>query len=155
IPSFEATWDPTESSDIDGTPAAQKKVDAADLAVAVKEHDEAVRNAPPKQLASKDLVRKSHKYWDGYQTDMIREVFDGGFGAAIDEHPLFQQLFCTYVEMYSAKYAALLPADHQTVTITRYSTKPDGNGGYTKVADSTATVKVDSRFAAKYRQFAE
>jgi hypothetical protein len=155
IPTFEATWDATESSDIEGTLAAQKKVDAPDLAVTVKERDEAVNNAPPKQLASKDLVRKSRKYWDGYQTDMIREVFDGGFGAAIDEHPLFQQLFCTYVEMYSAKYAALLPAKHEPVSITRYSTKPDGNGGYIKVPESTSTIQVDSRFAPKYRQFAE
>ena len=155
IPSFEATWDPTESSDIEGTIAAQKRVDAAELAAALKERDEMVRNAPPKQLASKDLVRKSRKYWDGYQTDMIREVFDGGFGAAIDENQQFQFLFTTYVEMYSAKYAALLPANHERVTITRYSTKPDGNGGYIKVADSTSTVEVDSRFAPKYRQFAE
>ena len=118
-PKFEATWDATESADIKGVIAAQKAVDAADYAAAMKARDETMKNAPPKQLASKDLVRKSRAYWDGYQTDMIREVFDGGFGAAIDENEQFQRLFCTYVEMYSAKYAALLPANHQTVTITQ------------------------------------
>ena len=61
------------------------------------------------------------------KTEPSRQV-----GAAVDENQQFQLLFCTYVEMYSAKYAALLPADHQTVTITRYSRKPDGNGGYLK-----------------------
>jgi uncharacterized protein with FMN-binding domain len=66
VPKFEATWDPTESADIKSTIAAQKAVDAADYAAAMKARDEAVRNAPPKQLASKDLVRKSRAYWDGY-----------------------------------------------------------------------------------------
>ena len=86
VPTFEATWDATESADINGAIAAQKAVGDADWAAAMKARDETMRTAPPKQLASKDLVRKSRAYWDGYQTDMLREVFDGSFGAAIDEN---------------------------------------------------------------------
>ena len=154
VPKFEATWDATESGDIKGVIAAQKVVDTADYAAAMKVRDEAVRNAPPKLLASKDLVRKSRQYWDGYQTDMIREVFDGGFGAGIDDNELFEKLFCTYVEMYSNKYAALLPADHQTVTITQKTNRKfDQNGNLISEDTRTFTVEMDSRFVAKYRQF--
>jgi hypothetical protein len=156
VPQFEATWDATESADVKGVIAAQKAVDAADYAAAMKARDQTVRNAPPKQLASKDLVRKSRAYWDGYQTDMIREVFDGGFGAAVDENQQFQLLFCTYVEMYSAKYAALLPANHQTVTITQNTNRKfDNNGNLVNQDSRSTTVEVDSRLAPKYRQFAE
>jgi hypothetical protein len=156
VPQFEATWDATESADIKGVIAAQKAVDAADYAAAMKARDENVRNAPPKQLASRDLVRKSRVYWDGYQTDMIREVFDGGFGAAIDENQQFQLLFCTYVEMYSAKYAALLPANHQTVTVTQNTNRKfDNNGNLINQNSRSVTVEVDSRLAPKYRQFVE
>jgi len=59
----------------------------------------------------------------------VREVFDGGFGAGIDDNELFEKLFCTYVELCSAKYAALLPADHQTVTLTQKTNRKfDQNG---------------------------
>jgi len=154
VPTFEATWDATESADIKGVIAAQKAVDAADYAAAMKARDQTMKTAPPKQLASKDLVRKSRAYWDGYQTDMIREVFDGGFGAAIDEDQLFEKLFCTYVEMYSAKYAALLPADHQTVTLTQKTNRKfDQNGNLISEDTGTFTVEMDSRFVAKYREF--
>ena len=112
MPKFEATWDATESADIHGTLAAQKAVDAAEYAAAMKAREQMMANAPPKELASKDLVRKSRQYWDGYQTDMIREVFDGGFGAAMDENKQFQKVFCTYVEMFSAKFPDCLPANH-------------------------------------------
>ncbi|HSU67949.1 MAG TPA: hypothetical protein VLJ39_13825 [Tepidisphaeraceae bacterium] len=154
VPQFEATWDATESADIKGVIAAQKAVDAEDYAAAMKAREETVRNAPPKQLASKDLVRKSRAYWDGYRNDMIREVFDGGFGAAIDEDQQFQLLFCTYVETYSAKYAALLPANHQTVTVTQNTNRKfDNNGNLISGDTRTFTVEMDSRFVAKYREF--
>ena len=84
-PKFEATWDATESADIEA-PSQLRRRRSADEVAALKARDETLKNAPPKQLASKDLVRKSRPYWDGYQTDMIREVFDGGFGAAMDEN---------------------------------------------------------------------
>ena len=169
-PKFEATWDAIESANINGAIAAQKAVgpprvpaptaeevaaQAAVHAAAVTAHAAALKNAPPAQLASKNLVRKSRTYWDAYRTDMIRQVFDGGFGSDVDEDPQFRMLFTSYVEMFSKKCAAYLPANHEAVTITRYSRKPDGNGGYNKVAEQSWTVEVDSRFAPKYRQFAE
>ncbi|HSZ59321.1 MAG TPA: hypothetical protein VK797_27005, partial [Tepidisphaeraceae bacterium] len=154
VPKFEATWDATESADVKGVIAAQKAVDAADYAAAMKARDQTVKTALPKQLASRDLVRKSRAYWDGYQTDMLREVFDGGFGAGIDDNELFEKLFCTYVEMYSAKYAALLPADHQTVTLTQKTNRKfDQNGNLISEDSRTFTVEMDSRFVAKYREF--
>src|SRR5258706_6265893 len=67
LPKFEATWDATESVDIRGAMAAQKAVGAADWTAALKTHYATIKNAPPKQLASKDLVRTSRAYWDDYQ----------------------------------------------------------------------------------------
>jgi hypothetical protein len=134
--------------------AAQKAVGAADWDAALKVHYDTMKNAPPKQLASKDLVRKSRAYWEDYQKDMLREVFDGGFGSNIDEDLLFEELFCTYVDMFSAKCRADLPAKHETVVVTRYHTHRDGNGGYSSVPEESWTVEVDSRLAPKYRQFA-
>jgi hypothetical protein len=170
-PKFEATWDAGESADIKAAIAAQKAVgppripppspqelaakEAADAA-AVTAHADALKNAPPKQLASKDLVRKSKAYWGAYENDMIRQVFDGGFGPDMDESRDFKVLFCTYVEIYSAKCAANLPADHQTVTMTQYtSRKFDNAGNLISQNSQTSTVEVDSRFVAKYRKFSE
>jgi hypothetical protein len=154
LPQFEATWDATESVDFRGAMAAQKAVGSEDMQAALKVHDDVVKNAPPKQLASKDLVRKSRAYWVDYQKDMLREVFDGGFGSNIDENLLFKELFCTYVDMFSAKCPADLPAKHETVVVTRYHTHRDGNGGVSSVPEKSWTVEVDSRLAPKYRQFA-
>ena len=154
VPKFEATWDATESADIKSTLAAQKAVDAADYAAAMKARDETIKNAQPKQLASKDLVRKSRKYWDGYQTDMIREVFDGGFGAGMDENKEFQKVFCTYVEMFSAKFPDCLPANHQTVAITQKTNRKfDRNGHLISEDTQTYAVDMDPRFVDKYRRF--
>ena len=154
IPEFEATWDATESADIKGAIAAQQAVGNADQIAAMKARDQTMKDAPPKQLPSTDLVHKSRAYWDGYQTDMLREVFDGGFGAAIDEDQLFEKLFCTYVESYSDRYAALLPAGHQTVTITeKTNRKFDQFGNLVSEGVRTATVEMDARFVDKYRQF--
>ncbi len=154
VPKFEATWDATESADIKSTLAAQKAVDAADYAAAMKARDETIQNARPKQLASKDLVRKSRAYWGGYQSDMIREVFDGGFGAAIDENEQFQKVFCTYVEMFSAKCPDCLPANHQTVAITQTTNRKFDQNGHLMSEDTrTYAVDMDARFVDKYRQF--
>ncbi len=162
-PKFRATWDATESADIKLAIATQKGVklpttqelaaQAAAHAAAMKAHDETVKNAPPKQLASKDLVRKSKAYWDDYQNDMTREVFDGGFGADIDENLMFEELFCSYVDMFSGRCAANLPAKHETVTVTRYHGMKDGTGQWKSVPVESWTVEVDSRFAPKYREF--
>ncbi len=153
LPQFEATWDAAESVDFRGAMAAQKAVGAADWDAALKVHYDTVKNAPPKELATKDLVRKSWAYWQDYKKDMLREVFDGGFGSNIDEDLQFEELFCTYVDMFSAKCRADLPAKHETVVVTRYKGEADANGGYRSVPVESWTVEVDSRLAPKYRQF--
>ena len=148
LPKFEAKWDATESADIRGTMAAQKKVGDADQVAALKVQADAIKNAKPKQLASKDLVRKSQAYWDKYGGDLIREVFDGGFATAIDEESTFQLMFTNYVELYSEKCGAFLPPDHKTVTITTTTTFRGA-----VVGTSTRTLEIDSRFVEKYAEF--
>jgi hypothetical protein len=148
VPKFEATWDATESQDIRGAIAAQKAVGDADRAVAVKAQVDVLKNAQPKQLASKDLVRKSKAYWDNYQSDFIREVFDGGFGSDVDDDPVFKTMFTEYVDEFSQNCSAYLPADHKTVTITTVTSR----GG--RVIDTKSkTVDIDPRFVAKYAEF--
>jgi len=154
VPKFEATWDATESADIRGTIVAQE-ARSADEVAALKARDETVKNAPPKQLASKDLVRKSRLYWDGYQTDMIREVFDGGFGAAMNENDQFQKVFCSYVEMLSAKFPDCLPANHVRVSITvRTNRKFDKQTGLLISEENhDYTIDMDPRFVDTYVKF--
>jgi hypothetical protein len=166
MPQFEATWDPTESADINATLIAQKALGSEEQNVALKARDEMIKNAQPKELASKDLVRKSRKYWDGYQNDMIREVFDGGFGAAMDENELFQKYFCTYVDTFSKKCPECLPPNHQSVTVTvvtsqittknlafREGVDPESARYQTSRTEQTFTIEMDPRFVAKYKQF--
>jgi hypothetical protein len=153
VPQFEATWDAKESANINATVAAQKAIGSEEQAAALKAHGEAIKNAPPKELASKDLVRKSRNYWDGFQTDMIREVFDGGFGPGIDEDKQFQKVFCTYVEMFAAKCPECLPADHQNVTIIwRTNRKFDQFGNLVSEENHDFTVDMDSRFVDGYKR---
>ncbi len=137
-----------------GTIVAQE-ARSADEVAALKARDETVKNAPPKQLASKDLVRKSRLYWDGYQTDMIREVFDGGFGAAMNENDQFQKVFCSYVEMLSAKFPDCLPANHVRVSITvRTNRKFDKQTGLLISEENhDYTVDMDPRFVDTYVKF--
>jgi hypothetical protein len=164
FPKFEATWDATESTNIPGAIAAQKAVGPprvpplapSVVAARAAAHADALKNAPPAQLASKDLVRKSDKYWDAYQTDIIRQVFDGGFGGDVDDDGRFKLLFCTYVELFSKKCRAWLPAHHDTVTITQLTDRKwDDNGNLVGQNSQSTTVEVDSRFAPKYREFSE
>src|SRR5213082_786503 len=54
-----------------------KAVGDADLVAALKAREEVLKNAKPAQLASKDLVRKSHAYWDRFHSDFRSE---GGRG---------------------------------------------------------------------------
>jgi hypothetical protein len=152
VPTFEAVWDPTESTDIKGTLAAQMAVGDADQIAALEAHAEVVKNAKPKQLASKYLVRKSQAYWDGYRSDFIREVFDGGFADDVDSDPAFQSLFVDYVDLFSNTCAAYLPADHQTITIvtTTTTTYP---GGATTTSTMSKTVEIDSRFIDQYAEY--
>ncbi len=152
VPKFEATWDATESADIKGTLAAQKAVGDADQIAALKAHAEAIKNAKPKQLASKYLVRKSRAYWGGYPSDFIREVFDGGFADDVDNDPDFQSLFIDYVDLFSKNCAAYLPADHKTVTITTVTTTTYP-GGAIDTKTTSKTVEIDSRFIPKYVEY--
>lgn len=148
VPTFEATWDANESADIKGTLAAQKAVGDADQVAALKAHDDVLKNAKPKQLASKDLVRKSQAYWDIYKSDFIREVFDGGFADDVDADPAFQILYTQYVELYSKYCSDYLPADHLLVTVTTVTTL-----GGNVIDTKTETLKMDPRFVDKYAQY--
>ena len=157
---FEAVWDSAESVHIDKVIAAQKAAGPPMVpppsAAVLAAHADAVKNAPPAQLASKGLVRKSPAYWDDYRTDLIRQVFDGGFGSDVDKDQQFRILFATYVEMFSKKDRAYLPAQHETVTVTQYTITKDGNGNVvSQVPGQTTTVEVDSRFAKYYRAYGE
>jgi hypothetical protein len=111
-----------------------------------------VKNAKPKQLASKYLVRKSQAYWDGYRSDFIREVFDGGFADDVDRDPAFQSLFIDYVDLFSKTCAAYLPADHHPITIITTTTTTYPGGAVTSETTSK-TVEIDPRFIAKYAEY--
>ena len=148
IPTFEAAWDAMESSDTDSTIADQKTVDAVELAVALKERDEAMRNAPPKQLAAKGLVRKSQAHWNGYRGDSVRQIFDGGFADDAGDDPSFQVNFMAYVDLFSKNCSANLPANHHPITILT-TTYRDGQVAKTE----SKTVDIDPRFIKKYCEF--
>jgi len=47
-----------------------------------------------------------------FRSDLIREIFDGGFGAEVDESTPFKVLFTSYVESYFKSCRASLPANH-------------------------------------------
>jgi hypothetical protein len=81
---------------------------------AMKEQAAMMKTAAPKQLASKDVVRKSQKYWDAYHDDLIREIFDGGFGEGLGDDTQFELLFTHYVEAFSRDCRDALPAKHET-----------------------------------------
>jgi hypothetical protein len=153
VPRFEATWDATESAHINATITAQKSIGADEQSAALKARDEMIKNAPPKELASKELVRKSRQYWGGYQDDMLREVFDGGFGPGMDEDKQFQKVFCTYVEMFAATCPECLPADHQTVSVTwRTNRKFDQFGNLVSEENHDYSVDMDPRFVDGYKR---
>jgi len=101
------------------------------------------------------LVRKSKAYWDNYRSDIIRQVFDGGFGSDVDESTEFRVLFTSHVETFSKKCRAYLPARHETVTVTQVTTRSDRYGNVVSRQNSQPmAVEVDSRFAPKYRKYA-
>ncbi|HVU17858.1 MAG TPA: hypothetical protein VHD32_13110 [Candidatus Didemnitutus sp.] len=152
VPQFEATWDAAESADINGTIAAQKAVGNADEAAALQARAEMMKNARPTQLAPAGLVRKSATYWAG-SSDFLREVFDGGFADDVDEDPDFRGMFVAYVDLFSEKCAAFLPADHRTLTITTVTTTWYAGGGGPHTETSTKSVEIDSRFIPKYVEY--
>jgi hypothetical protein len=101
------------------------------------------------------LVRKSKAYWDNYRSDIIRQVFDGGFGSDVDESTEFQVLFTSHVETFSKKCRAYLPTRHETVTVTQVTTRSDRYGNVvSRQNNQPVAVEVEPRFAPKYRKYA-
>jgi hypothetical protein len=100
------------------------------------------------------IMNEPEGYWKSYRTDLIRQVFDGGFGSDVDEDPRFKLLFNTYVEAFSSNCSAYVPAKHETVVVSEVTTRTDRYGTTTQSVTPKGTVEVDSRFAAKYRQYA-
>jgi hypothetical protein len=116
----------------------------------------AIKAALPPPAPPNGLVRKSKAYWGAYRTDLIRQVFDGGFGYDVDESAQFQILFNSYVEIFSKNCHTYLPANHEAVKVTQTSTKKDRNGNVVSQQElQSYTVDVDSRFAPKYRKYGE
>jgi hypothetical protein len=114
------------------------------------------KSVAPAAAASVGLVRKSQAYWSGYRTDIIRQVFDGGFGVDVDDDVEFKLLFTSYVEAYSKSCSAGLPANHEAMAVTRVTTRTDRNGNVVSEQEGASyTVQVDSRFAARYRAYAQ
>jgi hypothetical protein len=115
-----------------------------------------IKAALPPPAPPNGLVRKSKAYWGDYRSDIIRQVFDGGFGYDVDESAQFQILFTSYVESFSKNCHTYLPANHEAVAITRVTTKTDRYGNVASQQEGqSATVDVDSRFAPKYRKYGE
>lgn len=108
-----------------------------------------------KGKATNGLVRKSQEYWNGYQTDLIRQVFDGLYGDDMDSDSHFRVMFGTYVEMFAKHCHADLPSHYEAVTITRSTETRDRYGNLVRdQVDQQWTVDVDPRFATKYKKYA-
>jgi hypothetical protein len=132
-----------------------KQLQAA-LATAAKEQTAKMKTAAPAQLASKDVVRKSQKYWDAYHGDLIREVFDGGFGDGLGDNMQFQLLFTHYVEAFSRDCRDALPAKHETVAMTQFKEVRNLYGNLLRKETLLSwTVDCDSRFAPYYKTYAK
>jgi hypothetical protein len=115
-----------------------------------------MKTAAPAQLASKDVVRKSQKYWDAYHGDLIREVFDGGFGDGLGDNTQFELLFTHYVEAFSRDCRDALPAQHETVAMTQSKQVRDLYGNLLRKETLLSwTVDCDSRFAPYYKAYAK
>jgi hypothetical protein len=110
--------------------------------------------APASAPARVTIVEKPGDYWSGYRTDMIRQVFDGGFGSDVDADPEFKLLFNTYVEAFSSNCSTYLPANHQSVVVSKVTTRTDRYGNVTQQSNETqGTVEVDPRFATMYTAY--
>jgi len=157
---FRAVRDKAESAEIDKVMAAQRnpaprpQIEAPQPSSSTSDREAKASAALPP--APKGLVRKSREYWRDYGTDIIRQVFDGGVGSQVDQYVEFRVLFSTYVEMFSAHCSAHLPPHHEAVTLTQVMTLTNRNGNVVRQQEGrSATVNVDPRFAAKYRDYAQ
>jgi hypothetical protein len=154
---FHSTRDKSESPESIAatlqTPPAAKPVQAQ--APAASSAADLKSQLPP-PAPPNGLVRKSRAYWDTYQSDLIRQIFDGGFGTDIASVREFQFFFTTYVEMFSKDCRAYLPPQHVTIEVTQNLEKTDRYGHTTtEQMGQTGSVEVDSRFAPSYREFGE
>jgi len=149
--SEQATNETTLKKAAEHTKELQEKSSAA-----MKEQTAMMKTAAPKQLASKDVVRKSQKYWDAYHDDLIREIFDGGFGEGLGDDTQFELLFTHYVEAFSRDCRDALPAKHETVSMTQSKVVRDMYGNLlSKETLQSWTVECDCRFAPYYREYAK
>jgi hypothetical protein len=100
--------------------------------------------AAPPSTAPPGLVHKSAAYWSQYKSDIIRQVFDGGFGEDIDEDGQFHVLFTGYVEQFSDSCRAYVRSPFEKETITH---TVDGQ------PESSTEIYIDLRFWPKYHEF--
>lgn len=141
------------------TPTAQAQT-AAPATTSKKHPPAATTSAPPKAAAPRaptkpaapastapaGLVRKSTAYWSRYKSDIIRQVFEGGFGEDVDEDGQFHILFTGYVEQFSDSCRAYVPSPFEKETITH---TVDGQPVSSKEIDA------DLRFWPKYHEFSQ
>ena len=104
----------------------------------------APKPAATPSTAPTGLVHKSAGYWSQYKSDIIRQIFDGGFGEDIDEDGQFHALFTGYVEQFSDSCRAYVPSPFEKETITH---TVDGQ------PVSSREIDVDMRFWPKYHEF--
>src|ERR1019366_181179 len=102
--------------------------------------------AAPPSTAPSAPVCKAAAYGSRYKSDIIRQVFDGGFGADVDEDGQFHILFTGYVEQFSDSCRAYVPSPFEKETITH---TVDGQPVSSKEID------VDLRFWPKYHEFSQ
>jgi hypothetical protein len=112
---------------------------------------------PAPSPATAGIISKPKAYWETYyRSELIMQVFDGNFSGDLNSSTQFRMLFGTYVDMFSEKCHAYLPARHETITLAQATTKTDRHGNVVSREEGQPwTVDVDSRFAPKYRQYAE
>lgn len=132
---------------------------APSTAVARKESKPAepqVRPPAPQKTAQPaiEIVHKPKEYWEGYETDLIRQIFDGSFPSSVGSTVPFALLFNSYLDAFSKDCHAFLPAQHSTLAVTEVNTTRDSYGNVIgQTEGQSVTVEMDSRFAAKYKEY--
>ncbi len=106
----------------------------------------APKASAPASTAPGGLVHTSAAYWSQYKSDIIRQIFDGGFGEDIDEDGQFHALFTGYVEQFSDSCRAYVPSPFEKETITH---TVDGQ------PVSSKEIYIDLRFWPKYHEFSQ
>jgi|GEM_PF-5199059 len=108
----------------------------------------------PPETSKNGIIYKPQEYWNGYHSEIIRQVFDGTYSRDVDSTWGFRLLFEGYVESFSSDCRAFLPARHEGVTSTQVHETVDRYGNViTRQEGESETIQVDSRFAPKYREY--